>query len=375
MVLPFLSVYITGDLGFDVQHAGIILSFFGLGSIIGSYLGGKLTDTIGAFKVQLISLIGGGLLFFVLLFLQSFWFLSAGILITTIFTDMLRPANTASVSMYSKPENFTRSFSLNRMSVNLGFAVGPALGGLLASHSYTLLFIADGSTCILAGLLFYFYFRNRKKNPSTQSHNIQQQPLQFKSPLHDTHFIGFVVLCCFFAMAFLQIFSALPLYYRDVFLLKENTIGLLIGFNGFIVFLFEMILVFSIEKRFRPRRLIVFGTILLAISFMMINTWHTLFILFFAMAIMSFAEIFAMPFMISFAVQRGPESTRGSYVGLYTLGWSVAFIGSPYLSTLVISNYNYTVLWWIVSGFTLAIALLFYLHERTEHRSNALQIN
>lgn len=361
MVLPFLSIYITESLGFDIRQAGIILSFFGIGSMIGSYFGGRLTDSLGAFKVQLISLFGAGLCFFILMYLQTFWSLAIGILITTILTDMLRPANTSAVSQYSKPENFTRSFSLNRMSVNLGFAIGPALGGLLASISYGFLFMADGTSCILAGVVFYFYFRNRKPNVIPAHEEEKSKVASSVSPLQDTYYIGFVVLCCFYAMAFLQLLSALPLYYKQVHNLSETGIGLLLGFNGLIVFLFEMITVYIIEKKYKPESLIVFGTLLLAASFALINIYPAIAILYLAMLLMSFSEIFAMPFMISFAVHRASDKTRGSYVGLYTLGWSVAFIVAPYISTMMISKWNYTVLWWVVSVFSLGTALLFYI--------------
>jgi predicted MFS family arabinose efflux permease len=45
--------------------------------------------------------------------------------------DMFRPAMFVSLATYSKPENRTRSLTLVRLAVNLGFAAGPALGGLI----------------------------------------------------------------------------------------------------------------------------------------------------------------------------------------------------------------------------------------------------
>src|SRR5690349_15815532 len=56
MVLPFLGIYMTSHLGFSIQSAGIVLSFFGLGSVLGSWLGGLITDKIGEYKVQALSL-------------------------------------------------------------------------------------------------------------------------------------------------------------------------------------------------------------------------------------------------------------------------------------------------------------------------------
>lgn len=368
MVLPFLSVYITVDLGMDVQHAGIILSCFGIGSMIGSYAGGILTDKIGAFKVQMISLVGGGILIIILMFLKTFPTLSVGIFLAATLTDMLRPANTAAVSMYSQPQNFTRSFSLNRMALNLGYSLGPAAGGFLAAYSYNLLFIVNGLTCIVAGIIFYLYFHNRKPDGRSASQDMSAAGAPFTNPWKDRYFLSFAVLCGFFAIAFLQIFSGLPLYYRNTFQLHENMIGLLIGFNGFIVFLFEMILVYYIEKKFRPTALIVFGTFLLAVSFMLILLFPAVAVLFVAMALLSFAEMFAMPFMVSFAVHRGTVKTRGTYVGIYTLAWAVAFIIAPSASTTIISKWNYPTLWWAIVVFTIITALLFLRIDRLERK-------
>src|SRR5688572_23492455 len=66
MVVPFLSVYLTESMGFTLRQAGILLSLFGVGSMCGTFLGGWLTDRIGHFKVQLGSLVFGGLWFFVM---------------------------------------------------------------------------------------------------------------------------------------------------------------------------------------------------------------------------------------------------------------------------------------------------------------------
>jgi predicted MFS family arabinose efflux permease len=165
MVIPFLSVYLTGTLGFSINQAGIILSCFGIGSMAGAILGGSATDRYGHFIVQTVSLIGGGILFMLLGFVSGFYAFIAMIMVLSVVYESLRPANASSVAGYAKPENVARAFSLNRMAINLGFSIGPALGGLLAAISYRWLFITDGAGCIIAGLYFFLYFRNRKGNP------------------------------------------------------------------------------------------------------------------------------------------------------------------------------------------------------------------
>ncbi len=69
MVVPFMTMYATHKLGFSIVQAGIIMGLFGLGAIVGTFTGGRLTDTIGFYKIQIFALFGGGLTFIVLGFL------------------------------------------------------------------------------------------------------------------------------------------------------------------------------------------------------------------------------------------------------------------------------------------------------------------
>jgi predicted MFS family arabinose efflux permease len=358
MVVPFLSVYLTEALHFTLKQVGLTLSIFGLGSMCGSFLGGWLTDRIGHFRVQFYSLILGGSLFFVLLQLKSFYSFAAGLFVLSVVTECLRPANSSSVTFYAKPENVTRAFSLNRMAINLGFSIGPALGGLLATLSYRWLFMADGFTCIMAGLCFYLYFNSRKGfQPKLKLGTaIAKASL---SPYQDWLFLFFAFLCTCFALVFFQFFTTLPLYYRQVYFLSEAQIGLLLGLNGLIVFLVEMVLVYLIGQRISFTRLIASGILLNGLSFVLLNLFFGQVVLFIAMVLLSMAEILAMPFMATITVNRSDESNRGAYMGLYSLSYSAAHILAPYLGTSVVAAYGFNTLWWLAGIFSVLTAIGF----------------
>ncbi|AMM50350.1 MFS transporter [Rufibacter sp. DG15C] len=361
MVVPFLSVYLTESLGFTLKQAGILLSLFGVGSMCGTFLGGWLTDRIGHFKVQLGSLVMGGLWFFVMIQLDTFALFAIGIFLLSVMTECLRPANASSVSHYASPENVTRAFSLNRMAINLGFSIGPALGGLLATISYQFLFMADGFTCLAAGALFYFYFRNKTGHtipPKTKD------KAPSKSPYQDWLFVLFAVLCCLFAICFMQFFSTMPLYFRQVYRLSELEIGALLAFNGLIVFFVEMVLVYLLGDKVSLWKLIVFGLFLLAAAFVFLNVFFGFWVLIVSVLLMSLAEIFAMPYMSTLTVQRSGPQNRGSYMALYSLSYSAAHIVAPYVGTTVIANHGFATLWWGASVVCLATAVGFYFIVR-----------
>jgi predicted MFS family arabinose efflux permease len=360
MVVPFLSVYLTQSLRFSLEETGIILTIFGAGAMAGSLLGGWFSDRIGPFRVQLLSLLLGGGLLLALATLKTFPQLAVGIFLMSVTVECLRPANTASVALYARPENVTRSFSLNRMAVNLGFSIGPALGGLLASIAYEWLFIADGVTCIGAGLLFYFYFRGKRRNPPAAAATTDFEPQPTRSPYRDLRFLAFVLFTTCFAIIFFQFFTTLPLYYRQVYGLSESMIGLLLGFNGLLVFLFEMLFIHLIGQRPAFRLLVVLGTLLCGVSYALLNVATGMVVLFVAMILVTVSEIFAMPFMITYTIHRAGEKHRGAYIGLYTLAYSMAFILAPYLGTHLVAGYGFTTLWWAAGIASVPTALGFF---------------
>ena len=365
MVLPFLSVYLTQSLGFSIERTGIVLSSYGLGSLVGGYFGGVLTDRYGHFIVQFLSLIISGLLFAALSFITDYYQLIAGFFIISMIAESLRPANASSISFYSRPENIARSFSLNRMAINLGFSVGPLAGGLLATISYKMLFFVDGITCIIAGFVFYFYFRNRKGyKPSGKKS--KKERAEIKTAYFDKRYLVFILFSSLYAILFFQLFMTLPLYYREIYNLNEKLIGGLLAINGFTVFSIEMILVYILSKRYRLHWMIVIGMILLGISFAMLNLDHNLSLLIFSMFILSISEIFAMPFMSTFVVERSNTQNRGSYMGLYTISFSIALIVAPYLGSRVISNYGFETLWWGTGFIAVLIAVGFYFITRPD---------
>ena len=110
MVIPFLSLYLTKDLNFSIEDTSWILVCFGIGSVIGSWLGGKLTDKMGFYKVMVLSLFLTGINFIILQYITTFWKLCLAILFTMSIADTFRPALFVSLKAYSKPQNQTRDF-------------------------------------------------------------------------------------------------------------------------------------------------------------------------------------------------------------------------------------------------------------------------
>jgi predicted MFS family arabinose efflux permease len=359
MVIPFLSLYLTKSLHFSLADVGWIMSFFGLGSVIGTWIGGKLTDIIGYYKVMLVSLVCTGILFVLLQYVETFNGFCLGIFLVMLAADAFRPAMFVALSAYSKPENKTRSVTLIRLAINLGFSAGPAIGGLIITGiGYKGLFWVDGITCALAGLLLLNVLNPKKVKVLDEVKT--ENPV---SVYRDKPFWIFFIAMFIFGFVFLQYFSTVPLYYKDSRLLSELEIGLLMGFNGFFIFLFEMPLIKWLEDTKKSKiKLVAFGLFLTALSFVVLNLTGWVGILIIGMLLMTVGEMIAFPFSNAFAVERAKKGNHGEYMALYSISFSLSHIFSHNIGMQMVDQFGFTTTWYATTIFALlGVAVLLLL--------------
>lgn len=371
MVIPFLSLYLTKSLNFTLSDVGWIMSAFGLGSVIGSWLGGRLTDKIGYYKVMVFSLITTGILFIALQFLTTFVTFSLGIFLVMLVADMFRPAMFVALSAYSKPENKTRSVTLIRLAINLGFSAGPAIGGIIITTlSYGGLFWVDGITCILATLVLINVL-NPKKARTLDTVKTEHP----KSAYQDKAFLIFILAMVLFGVVFLQYFSTMPLYYKDVHYLTELEIGILLGMNGFIIFAFEMPLIKWLENTtFTKSGLMLFGAILTGLSFLILNFSSWAGILIIGMLLMTFGEMIAFPFSNAFAMDRAKKGNQGEYMALYSISFSIAHIFGHNAGMRMVDGLGFDNTWYIVTILAAICVFLLFILRQYLNRKKALRL-
>lgn len=363
MVIPFLSLYLTENLGFALDNVGTIMTCFGLGSLIGAWLGGKLTDIIGYYKVMLISLILSGALFIGLQFLEGFYTICAGICVLMIVADAFRPAAFVALIAYSKPENKTRSVTLIRLAINLGFSAGPALGGIIITAiGYAGLFWVDGLTCIAAGFLL-LYILNPKKARIMDN----QKNLIPTSAYKDTTYWIFILGMVMFGFCFVQLFSTVPIYYNKVYDLSELQIGLILAMNGFLIFAFEMPLIKYMEgKPWSKITNMIVGFVLVGLSFLVFNLFSWIGILIIGMLLMTVGEMITFPFSNAFAMERSKKGNQGEYMALYSIAFSISHVFAHNYGMRSISNFGFSFTWYaIVIISIIGILLLLLLNRYT----------
>ncbi len=363
MVIPFLSLYLTDDLFFSLEQVGWIMTSYGLGSFFGAWLGGKLSDYIGYYKVILGSLLLTGASFLIVQYFSSFWSICISFFVLIAIADAARPAFFVALSAYSKPENKTRSLTFIRLAINLGFSAGPALGGIIiTSIGYHGLFWVDGITCIIAGLVMTQTL-HPKKARELDKEVIINNPIP---AYRDGIYIIFLIALALFGFIFVQYFSTVPLYYKEVHELSEEKIGLLLAMNGALIFFFEMPLIAYLEKTSISKvGNVINGLIFTGISFVLflVTPWSGILVI--GMIIATLGEMVAFPFGNAFALDRSKKGRQGAYMGLYSMSFSVAHIFGHNSGMQLIDNYGYDNSWVfmaIIAG--IGTALLFIVKQQ-----------
>lgn len=370
IVVLFMSIYLTEQLGFSKTQAGIAMACFGAGSLVGSYTGGFLTDRIGYYKVMFWSLVISGFCFFLLMMMTQFMHVCAMVFITSAIGDMFRPASSASFASYSNKEDHTRALSLHRMAINLGFAVGGASAGIIAGRfGYSWLFIMDGVTCILAGVALLLLLKempDRALEEGEEAGSISSNSKvgefildaptrkSIRSVYADRRYLAFLAMLLLCGIVFMQVFSSFPVYASEVLSLSKEQIGFLMGFNGVLICVFEMPMVAWITNRKKNMLSIILGTFLIGFAFVLLTLFTNIVIAvtLFIMAI-TFGEILSFPFNATMALQRSQPGNRGQYMGLFSITFSLSAIignsGGLYLA----DQFGFTVLWLTCVGLVL----------------------
>ncbi len=354
MVIPFMTVFLTYQKDFTLQQAGWVMTSFGLGSVLGSYTGGWLSDRYNFSKVQFWTLLLSGIMFIVLQTVDGVWHMCIAVFVLSAIADAFRPANMAAVATYSTPETRTRSLSLNRQAVNLGFAIGPAVGGwLAATKGYNWLFWVDGLTCIAAAFLLRILLTPKARQAELEKPAAQNTAVLI-SAYRDWHYLAFMVITMFSAIAFMQLFYTYPVFLKSEYHLSEGYIGSLMALNGLLIAVTEMPLVYTLEKRFALPVMIGVGYFMVAASFLIFNIFAGgALIPLISMVVVTLGEMLYLPFTNSLAMSRPQAANRGQYMAVYTMSFSIAHVVAPMLGLQIAGHWGYEALWYVTAGFCL----------------------
>ncbi len=337
MALPFLVLYQTQHLGFTVARAGQVFAAYGLGAMVAGPLAGRLSDRIGALVLMRGSLLGSGLLMLAIPLVRGFLPFLAVTLAWALISEGFRPANLALLADLAAPERRKAVYALNRLAVNLGMSLGPALGGFLAVRSYRSLFWVDGATSLAAALVLLLWVRHR------HGHEGQAHP-SAPTALGDPRLRYFLLAVLPVLGVFFQHVGALPVFLVRDLHFDEAFYGLLFTLNTLIIVVTEVRLNLA-TAHWPHRRTLALGAWLYAIGFGSMAIARTKAAILGTVVVWTSAEMVLLPAMSDYVATLAPPGRRGQYMGLFTTAISLAFSVGPWAGTSVYDRWGAAALW------------------------------
>lgn len=350
LILPFLTLYITKELGWTTVDAGTATMWFGLGSLAGALIGGEMTDKIGYYKTMAISLFSASVFFYGLQFVSEFYMFCGFLFLSSLLADIIRPALWTGLTYFTDKENQTRAVSLLRMAFNAGIAIGPAFAGtLIEKYGYHLIFTVDGATCLAAGIFLLVFVKDKKKK---ESEDVVEEVVEEDggvSPYRDVLFMTFMVLNILMLISFFQILFTVPLFMTEILGYSEKGVGYFYTVNGLLILIVEMPLVYFLENHFSKFKSMIIGALMMGASVLIfIFPVPALAMIVFYTFFVSIGEIINFPFISSASMDRATKGTIGKYMSVNTVMFSVALIIAPKVGTLILDAYGYTILFIIM---------------------------
>jgi MFS family permease len=276
-----------------------------------------------------------------------------------IAAEAFRPPSMSIIGDLAGPSQRKAAFALSRLAINLGMSIGPVVGGFLAMHSFKLLFYADGATSILAGVLVAVLpWRSLKQTGQAQTRNsdssdslstsiASNEPapaLRYPDVLKDRRFIYFLIAMLPIELVFFQSLAAMPLFLVRDLHFTEAGFGTLLAINTVIIILVEVPLN-SAMADWSHRRALALGALLVGAGFGALVFVRSTFVAAVTIVLWTFGEMILLPASSAFVSDIAPREQSGAYMGLYTMGFSVALAIGPWLGTQTLDNFGSAAVW------------------------------
>jgi MFS family permease len=361
LLFPFFSLYITDKFNVGMTQAGMVLGTFSAFGLVGSMIGGALTDKFGRKSLIIIGLIFSAISTLTLGLVNDFALLIPLAVVIGLLSNFAGPARQAMIADLLPEEKRQEGFGILRVVVNMSWIIGPVLGGFIANRSYFMLFVLDAVISCIVALLFFIYIPETKPEISSEeSESILKTFAGYGTVLRDLAYVAFLVVSMLMGIVYQQMYNTLSVYLRDSHGLDPQSYGFLMTSSAITVILFQFQTTRLIKKR--PAFLMMgLGTFFYMIGFGMFGFVGVYWLFATAIVIITIGEMIIMPTSSALVANFAPEDMRGRYMAGYGLSWSIPAVIGPSAAGMIIDNYNPNLLWYIGAAICAFAIFCFYI--------------
>ncbi|RKP49301.1 MDR family MFS transporter [Trinickia fusca] len=347
-VIPFLALYITAQGGSEAD-AGLVMALYGAGAILAGVTGGVLADRVGRRATILFSVFGGAVSMLAIGFSRSLPAIGATTFLMGWAAEMYRPAVSAATADLVPAADRTRAYGHLYWANNLGFAIAPTLGGILALASYTSLFIGDAVTMVAFGALVLARVPETRPEAAPPEGEEKRNEAAGRAgaglgaALADLPFLGFVLLMLGLMLVMWQDRTSLPLDMRRHGI-GEATYGWIVSINGVLVVLFQPRITRALLAY--PRAgVLACASFLFGLGYGLYGVVGSVPGYVLAVVVTTVGEMAAVPTASAVVADLAPAAQRGRYQGVYSMSFGVASCLGPLLGVAVLHHAGGRALW------------------------------
>jgi predicted MFS family arabinose efflux permease len=345
-----------------MTDAGVLLGILSFSGIVGSMIGGGLTDRLGRRKLILFGLVFSALSSLALGLVNDFRWLYPLAVVVGLLSDVGGPAHAAMIADILGTEQRQEGFGILRVVSNMAWLVGPTVGGFVARKSFFALFVVDASMSCVVAALFYALMPETKPapHPEHQHENLAETFRNYNLVLRDHAFVAFIVACILMGVVYIQMYNSLAVYLRDVHGIQPQAYGFLLTSSAITVILFQ-IWVMQLIKARPPFVMMALGTLFYMAGFAMFAFVSAYVLLVSAIVVITIGEMIVMPTSQALAAGFARVDMRGRYMAIFDLSNKIPATVGPAAAGVVLDNYDPNLLWYLGALLCAIAAVCFYI--------------
>ena len=366
LLFPFFALYITQKFSVGMTQAGILLGMSSLFGLIGSTIGGALTDKFGRKQLILFGLVFSAISSLSLGLVDSLSAMYPLMIFVGLLSSVSHPAHDAMIADILPDKQRQEGFGILRVVGNLSWIIGPTIGGFLANINFFYLFLIDAViSCIVAAIIFRVIPETKPEpHAHAESETLLQTVAGYRIVFRDLAYMAFMLAGMLMLVVYQQMYGTLSVYLRDNHGISPSGYGFLMTTSAITVILFQFWVTRVIKHR-PPFLMMALGTFFYMIGFTLFGmvAAYSLFAL--NIVIITIGEMIVMPTSQALAANFAPSAMRGRYMAIFGLSWAIPSTVGPGAAGYILDNYNPDLLWYI-GGAICALSVLAYyaLHLR-----------
>lgn len=360
MIFPFFSLYITSRFDVGMTEAGMLLGLFTISGMLGSLVGGALTDRFGRKVMVLSGLVISALSALAMGLVDSLYVFYTLAVAVGFLSDIAGPAWQAMVIDILPEEKRSEGFGVSRVIDNMAWIIGPLIGGFMADRSYLLLFVVDAFASLLTAALIFRLIPETRPQEGTSGE--EESTLQsfggYLRALRDQPFMAFLAAMMVMTLVYLQMYGALSVYLRDVHGVSAAGFSYVMMTSAITVVLFQ----FSVSRKaktYPPMLMLASGAVLYMIGFSLYGIVSAFWMFLAAMVVITFGEMLVVPISQAVAAHFAPEDMRGRYMAVFGLSWAIPGAFGPVAAGVIMDRFNPNLVWYIGGALCFVSALSF----------------